>query len=55
MAIREEKRRVKSKTVDIILVRLPQTDIMQRAPLAILYGLDYREPIQWPLEKRREG
>ena len=27
---------------------------MQRAPLATLYGLDYREPIQWPLEKRRE-
>ena len=27
---------------------------MQRAPLAILYGLDYRELIQWPLEKRRK-
>ena len=26
---------------------------MQRAPLATLYRLDYREPIQWPLEKRK--
>ena len=26
---------------------------MQRAPLATLYGLDYREPIQWPLGKRK--
>ena len=25
---------------------------MQRALLATLYGLDYREHIQWPLEKR---
>ena len=28
---------------------------MQRVPLVILYGLDYRKPIQWPLERRREG
>ena len=27
---------------------------MKRVPLVTLYRLDYREPIQWPLEKRRE-
>ena len=27
---------------------------MQRALLAILYGLDYREPIQWPFGEEKE-